>query len=106
MRGRYLIGLILAGTMAAQTDPHESLLHADFRHERDHIQEACSSFGLKALGGCAAELVTDHPVHLALGSIAPQNGFGLGLAFVTHKTPNESWRLSWSADAVGAISSA
>jgi hypothetical protein len=106
MRWRYLIVLLLVRASAAQTDPHESLLHADFRHEGAHIKEACGTLGFKALGGCAAELGTDHPVHIAIGSIAPQNGFGFGLAFVTHKTPNESWRLSWSADAVGAVSGA
>ena len=38
-----------------------------------------------------------------MGSIAPQNGFGAGLAFVTHYTPNENWRLSWDADAIGSF---
>jgi hypothetical protein len=46
------------------------------------------------------EVVTGHPLHLALGSIAPRNGFGFGGAFVSHYTPNERWRLSWNADAV------
>jgi hypothetical protein len=49
------------------------------------------------------ELFTDHPLHIAAGSIAPQNGFGFGGAFVTHYTPNESWRLSWNMDAVGSV---
>ncbi|MBZ5599471.1 MAG: hypothetical protein LAN83_14255 [Acidobacteriia bacterium] len=40
--------------------------------------------------------------HIAAGSIAPQNGFGLGPAFVSHYTPNESWRLNWSVDGVGS----
>lgn len=107
MRWHYVIVLLLTCASGfTQTDQHESLLHADFRHERDHIKEACGTFAFKALGGCAAELVTDHPVHIALGSIAPQNGFGAGLAFVTHKTPNETWRLSWDVDAVGANSGA
>jgi hypothetical protein len=47
-------------------------------------------------------LFTDHPLHIAVGSIAPQNGFGAGLAFVTHYTPNENWRLSWDVDAIGS----
>jgi hypothetical protein len=99
-----IILVVVAVSAFAQTAPHESLLHADFRHESDHIKEACGTFGFKALGGCAAEFVTDHPLHIALGSIAPQNGFGFGLAFVTHYTPNENWRLSWDFDAVGATS--
>jgi len=48
-------------------------------------------------------LFTDHPLHIAAGSIAPQNGFGVGAGFVSHYTPNESWRLSWNADAVGSF---
>jgi hypothetical protein len=107
MRWNCVIVLMVVGASAfAQTDQHETLLHADFRHEREHIKEACGTFGVKALGGCAAELVTDHPLHIALGSIAPQNGFGFGAAFVAHKTPNERWRLSWDFDAVGASSGA
>ena len=78
----------------------ESALHADFRREGEHFREACGKFGLKTVFGCAAELFTDHPLHVAVGSIAPQNGFGFGGAFVTHYTPNESWRLSWNVDAV------
>jgi hypothetical protein len=38
--------------------------------------------------------------------MAPQNGFGFGLAFVDHKTPNESWRLSWDIDGLAAPSGA
>jgi len=107
MRWNFLIVLLFAGAPAlAQTVPQESMLHQDFRHEADHIKEACGTFGFKKLGGCAAELVTDHPVHIALGSMAPQNGFGFGLAFVDHKTPNESWRLSWDLDGLAAPSGA
>jgi hypothetical protein len=42
-------------------------------------------------------------LHIAAGSIAPQNGFGLGAAFVTHYTPNENWRLNWDVDGVGSF---
>jgi hypothetical protein len=45
-------------------------------------------------------LFTDHPLHIAVGSIAPQNGFGAGGAYVGHYTPNELWRTSWDADAI------
>src|SRR5882762_10119379 len=98
-----LIVLVLAGGSAwAQ----ESALQADFRREGEHFREACGKFGLKTIKGCATELLTDHPLHIAAGSIAPQNGFGFGGAFVAHYTPNESWRLSWNMDAVGATSGA
>ena len=90
---------LLTGAVWAQ----ESALHADFRREGEHFSEACGKFGLKTVAGCAVELFTDHPLHIAAGSIAPQNGFGFGGAFVTHYTPNESWRLSWNMDAVGSV---
>lgn len=94
--------LILLGFAPVLAWAQESGLQADFRREGEHVKEACGSFGFKTVGGCAVELFTDHPLHIAAGSIAPQNGFGLGPAFVTHYTPNESWRLSWSVDAVGS----
>jgi hypothetical protein len=108
MRRGFLIVLLLAvGSALAQDGgsaaPRENQLQSDFRRESEHIKESCA-FSFKAFFGCAEELVTDHPLHIALGSIAPQNGFGFGLAFVTHYTPNESWRISWDFDGVGATS--
>lgn len=94
-----VFGLLVASAWAQQD---EGGLASDFRREKGHLDEACGKFGLKKIPGCAAELFTDHPLHVAAGSIAPQNGFGLGGAFVTHFTPNESWRLSWNFDAVGS----
>jgi hypothetical protein len=41
-------------------------------------------------------------VHIAVGSIAPQNGFGAGLAYLGHKT-TDNWRISWNSDAIGSI---
>jgi len=92
----FLLGLLLAARAFAQ----ESQLGADFRGEWDRLQSNCSSFSFKSLGGCAQTLFTDHPMHIAVGSLAPQNGFGFGPAFVSHWTPNESWRLNWDLDAV------
>jgi len=100
MRWRMVVLFWLAATVAwAQ----ESALHADFRREGEHFSEACGKFGLKTVAGCATELFTDHPLHIAAGNIAPQNGFAFGGAFVTHYTPNESWRLSWNMDAVASV---
>src|SRR5258708_20876258 len=42
------------------------------------------------------------PVHIAVGSIAPQNGFGAGLAYLGHKT-TDNWRIGWNSDAIGSI---
>jgi hypothetical protein len=68
-----------------------------FSKEGQQFDENC--VGLK-LPGCAQTLFTGNPLHLAVGSLAPQNGFGTGLAFVAHSTPNKRWRLFWNADAV------
>ena len=60
--------LLLTGIASAQ----ESLLGSDFRREKERLTENCSSF--KKFPGCAQVLFTDHPLHIAVGSIAPQNG--------------------------------
>jgi hypothetical protein len=78
----------------------ESQTRADFRGEATRFKKSCTDFSLKAIPGCAELLFTDHPLHIAVGSIAPQNGFGVGGAFVGHWTPNELWRTSWDADAI------
>jgi len=97
MKTKLAILLFLAGTCA---QAQESQLQADFRNEKQDFQKDCSGSFFKAIAGCAQDLFTNHPLHIAEGSIAPQNGFGLGPAFVAHKTPNERWRLSWDADAI------
>jgi hypothetical protein len=85
--------------MAAPLWAQESALGANFRKEGERFHENCLNF--KQVG-CGQLLFTDHPLHIAVGSLAPQNGFGAGLAFTTHYTPNnEDWRLFWNADAVG-----
>jgi hypothetical protein len=93
-----LILVLLAAPLCAQ----ENQLQADFRGEGERFHKSCLAFDLKALGSCAQVLFTDHPLHIAVGSIAPQNGFGAGAAFVAHWTPDETWRLNWNADAVAS----
>jgi len=85
--------LLFAGLAHAQ----ETGLGADFRHEKEHLED-CTSF--RTIIGCGQTLFTGHPLHIAVGSLAPGNGVGAGLALVTHWTPNETWRLNWDADAV------
>lgn len=55
----------------------------------------------KHVVGCAEVLFTGQPLHIAVGSIAPQNGFGAGLAYVGHKD-TDNWSTSWSTDAIGS----
>lgn len=86
MRWSVLMVVLLAGAFSFA---QESQLGADFRGERERVAQDCGN-GLKGIFGCAEELFTDHPLHIAVGSIAPQNGFGAGAAFVTHYTPNKT----------------
>jgi len=79
----------------------ESKLHAELRREGERASDACDTFGFKLLSGCAYTLFTDHPLHIAAGSMPPQNGFGLGSAFVW-STDTKNWRISWDLDAVGS----
>src|SRR5262245_11539821 len=88
--------LMLTGFAQAQ----ESELAAEFRREGEQFKENCSKFSLKSAVGCGEVLFTGHPLHIAVGSIAPQNGFGVGPAFLTHWTPNNDWRMNLNVDAI------
>jgi len=99
MRNLILIFVLLA-LATAPAPAQESETHADFRGEATRFKLSCEGFTLKKIPGCADLLFTDHPLHIAIGSIAPQNGFGAGGAYVGHYTPNELWRTSWDADAI------
>jgi hypothetical protein len=92
--------LMTAGRAAAQ---QESKLRADFRREATELRSACGRLSGSGLAGCAHALLTLPPLHLALGRIAPANGLAAGAAFAERFTPNESWRLSWNADAVHSV---
>jgi hypothetical protein len=101
MRKLTIIVVLLAGLICAAR-AQESRTHADFRGEGVRFKQSCEDFALRKIPGCAGLLFTDHPLHIAVGSIAPQNGFGAGAAYVGHWTPNELWRTSWDADAIAS----
>jgi hypothetical protein len=110
-----LLSLALFSTPAfAQTSVngagHQSDLGANFAGEASRFSESCGAFKVIP---CATLLFTDHPLHIAAGSLAPGNGFAAGPAFVyEHHTrprtpknakPGESgsrWRLNLNADGV------
>ena len=99
----HLLALIAILTLAPLSEAqNESKLGADFRGEADRFQTSCEDWAFSAIPDCADLLFTDHPLHIAVGSIAPENGFGAGAAFVAHATPDNSWRLSSDVDAVGS----
>jgi hypothetical protein len=95
---RALLILILFSAQALHAQQQASPT-PDPPGELEKLKESCLSFTFSALGGCAEELFTGVPFHIAVGSIAPQNGFGAGVAYVGHHT-TETWRNSWNADAI------
>jgi hypothetical protein len=97
---RIVMALAITATAVppSAADAQESRLAAEFRREAEHLKESCGS--VKTLVGCAMTVVTGRPVHLSFGSIAPGNGMALGASFSTSHAPTETWRLSWSGDAV------
>ena len=97
---RWSLAVVLL-VLSAATWAQESPLHAELRRESERVGDACGSF--KSIGSCAYTLFTDHPLHIAAGSMPPQNGFGVGGAFVWSKN-TKNWRMSWDLDAVGAFS--
>ena len=97
--GRKLANLLLiacAPVMMAQENQPES----EFRLEGKDFATNCTSF--KSAAACAQDLFTDHPLHIAVGSIAPDNGVAIGPAFVYDFDAGESWRLNLNADAVAS----
>ena len=94
--------LLAAGSGWAQENPPKPTPappKVDPSGELDKLKESCGAFKILP---CAEELFTGKPVHIAVGSIAPQNGFGAGLAYLDHKT-TDNWRITWNSDAVGSI---
>jgi len=76
---------------------NESRLHRDFRVEGEALKN-CTKFNFRSLTDCGQTLVMGQPMHIALGSLSPQNGFGAGLAFVEHKNFASEWRDNFDLD--------
>jgi hypothetical protein len=94
-----LLTALAVPTMSGQQPAAPADTGPDNPSELYKLEHSC--FNLKGLIDCGQELFTGQPVHIAVGSIAPQNGFGVGLAYVGHKT-TENWRITWDSDAVAS----
>ncbi len=93
--------LVAAGTaQAQQASTSANNERIDNPSELYKLETSC--FDIGKIADCAEELFTGQPIHVAVGSIAPQNGFSAGLAYVGHKT-TDNWRISWNSDAVASI---
>ena len=91
MQKLILVGLCLGSLAAAETR-----FGGEFRKERGEFG-TCPD--IKKFIGCAQTVFTGKPFHIAVGSLAPGNGMGVGLAVVDHWSTT-NWRNSWSADGV------
>jgi len=97
--------VVLIALLAAPVSAQESRFQSDLRREGEDLRSSCGGgFNPKSLVGCVVAVATEDPFHLAMGSLAPLNGTGFGLAFAEHYTPNEQWRISWNADTIFATS--
>src|SRR6185312_9133715 len=76
---------------------NESRLHRDFRVEGEALK-VCTQFSFGNLTDCGQTLIMGQPMHIAVGSLSPQNGFGAGLAFVEHKDFASEWRDNFDLD--------
>jgi hypothetical protein len=90
--------LLCAGPLHAQQTTLDRIAAEDPADEKGKIAKNCP---FKSFIGCAEVLFTGEPLHIAVGSLAPQNGVGFGLAYVGRKdTKSGNWRISWNGDAV------
>jgi hypothetical protein len=99
----FLLALLLfsvPGLLAQDTPSAASATIVDNPSEVSKFKDTCGSFQLANAGGCAELLFTGHPWHIAVGNLAPQNGFGAGVAYVGFIPPTETWLPSWNADGV------
>ena len=98
MRRFMVVFLLLGGTLWAQ---QSTATNAEQQDPPDEVGKLKKNCPFKHIMGCAEVLFTGQPLHIAMGSIAPQDGFGAGLAYVGHHDTDD-WSTSWSADAIGS----
>ncbi len=96
---RILMAVFVLAAMRVDSRAQENQVQSDFRREIQDFQTDCSAGGLKAVFDCAKDAFTEQPVHISVGTIAPEDGFGAGPSFVESRD-TANWRLSLNSDAV------
>ena len=93
----WVLGLLAATVVqAGAQDPGSQ---NGLQREIQDFQKDCGEGGLKAVIDCTKDAFTEQPIHLAVGTIAPQDGFGVGPSLVESRNTAD-WRLALNADAV------
>lgn len=101
----FVLLLCIAGAAVGQDSPTPTpsptppnVKDFDPASETGQLKKNCP---FHSVPGCLQVLFTGQPVHITVGSIAPQNGFATGIAYVDgHNNVSGNWRNSWSADTV------
>jgi hypothetical protein len=101
VRPIFLILFLLVACTAQAQQTSTSATNEQIDNPSEWYKLKTSCFDVTKIADCGEELFTGQPFHIAVGSIAPQNGFSAGLAYVGHKT-TENWRISWNSDAVAS----
>jgi hypothetical protein len=103
------VGLSQSCDQLGNATGDEGRVHSDFCREwlelhpcREQEAKPCNTFTFGHIADIAQTLATGQPLHIALGNLAPQNGFAAGLAFVEHKDLEDEWRLTFNTDAVAS----
>ena len=89
MRRLTFVLLLLGSVLWAQQSTVTNVQKQDPSNERGQFAK---NLPFKHPVGCLEVLFTGQPLHVSVGSIAPQDGFGAGLAYVGHKD-TEDWRI-------------
>jgi hypothetical protein len=95
MRKRALC-FVLACSTAICIAQNESRFHSDLRREGEALKE-CGA--ISRVEDCGQTVFLGQPLHIAVGSLAPDNGVAVGLALVEHKNFANEWRTSFNFDA-------
>ena len=96
-----LLVMLAASVLHAQQPTTSAGSGPDNPSESYKLEHSCFRLGFQEIASCGEELFSGQPVHVTVGSIAPQDGFGAGLAYVGHLT-TENWRTSWDADGIAS----